>query len=84
MEKTRFKRVRLLLKLILFFQIYYHIKIEAEAAEHYLIAKSFDGIETGDSGETGSSDQKFEKEIGDDVFERLKRPYRLLPLKMFR
>ncbi len=81
MGKKCFKR--LLLKLILVFQIYYYLEFEAEARETQFIPKSFDGIKANDGDVSGSNDKIFEKEIGgDNVFERQKRPYRLLPLKM--
>jgi len=61
MGKTRFKIGRLFLKLLLFFLVYSHHKIEAEAKEDLTIIKSFDGIEPDDGRGPGSSDQIFEK-----------------------
>jgi len=68
---------------MLVFQIYYHLEFEAEATENHFIPNSFDGIKADDGYVSGSNEKIFEKEIGgDDVFQRQKRPYRLLPLKM--
>ena len=83
MGKTRFKSVRLFLKLLLFFQIYCHQKFEAEAQENPTNIQSFDGIKVDDGDRTGSKGQIFEKETENDVFKRQKRPARLLPLRMF-
>ena len=83
MGKTRFKSVKLFLKLLLFVQIYSHHKFEAEAQENSTIIQSFDGIKADDGSETGLNDQIFEKETENDVFKRQKRPARLLPLRMF-
>ena len=80
--KTRFKNVRLFLKLLLFCQIYAHHKFEADAKENPFIFESFDGIKADNVGGIGSNDQISETEIEDDVMEREKRLARLLPLKM--
>jgi len=82
MGKTRFKTARLFLKLLLFFQIYFNHKFEAEAKENPTTIKTFDRIKTDGGSGTGSNEKIFEKEIKDDVFERQKRPDRLLPLRM--
>jgi len=75
MGKIRFKSVRLFLKLLIFLQIYSHLKFKAEARENSFILKDNDG-------ETGSKDGIFENEIEGKLFKRQKRPARLLPLKM--
>ena len=84
MGKTRFKSVRLLLKLMLFLQIYFHLEFEVEATETHLIPESFDGIKADNRDGSGSNNQIFEEEVRADVFERQKRPVRLLPVKMIR
>jgi len=51
--------------------------------ENPTIIKSFDGMKADGSGGTGSKNKMFEKEIKDDVFDRQKRPARLLPPRIF-
>lgn len=83
MGKTRFKYIRLFLKLLLFFQIYSHQQFEAEANETPFNPKSFDGSKANDDVGTESNDKSCEKEIVDDVLEIQKRPARLLPFNFF-
>ena len=74
MGNIRFKSFRLFLKLLLFLQIYSHLKFKAEARENSFILKDNDGG-------TGLKDEIF-NEMEGKLFERQKRPARLLPLKM--
>lgn len=83
MGKTRFKCIRLFLKLLLFFQIYSHHQLKAEANETSFNLKSSDGNKASVGGGTVSNEKSYEKEIEDDVLERQKRPARLLPFKFF-
>ena len=78
MGKRRFKTIKLLLKLILLFQIYSHHKFEVEAV-HNFVPKSCDECD----GTSGLNNQIFENKAMDSVLDRPKRPARLLPLRMF-
>ena len=77
MGKGSFKTIKLLLKLMLLFQIYPHHKFEVEAAQNY-IPKSCD---EGD-GTVGLNNQISENEAVNNLLDRPKRPARLLPLRM--
>jgi len=77
MGKGRFKTIKLLLKLILLFQIYSHHKFEVEA-DINSIPKSCDECD----GSSGLINQISEKKAVDNVLDRPKRPARLLPLSM--
>jgi len=77
MGKGRFKTIKLLLKLILIFQIYSYHKFEVEATKNY-IPKSCDKCD----GSAGLNKQISEKKAVDNVLDRSKRPARLLPLRM--
>jgi len=72
MGKERFKTIKLFLKLMLLFQIYSHHTFPAEAMPNS-IPKSCDEYEVAD--ETGTKTE-------DIVFDRPKKPARLLPLRM--
>jgi len=79
MGKRRFKTktIKLLLKLMLLFQIYSHHTFEVEAAQKsiYNICDQCDGTE-------GLNNQISEHKAMDSVLDRPKRPARLLPLRM--
>ena len=77
MGKGRFKTIKLLLKLILLFQIYSHHKFEVEATKNS-IPKSCDKCD----GSSGLINQISENKAVDNVLDRPKRPARLLPLRM--
>ena len=78
MGKRRFKTIKLLLKLMLLFQIYSHLKFEVEADQNS-IPKSCDECE----GVEGLNNPIFEGKADEDaVLDRSKRPARLLPLRM--
>ncbi len=74
MRKQRFKTLNLFLKLMLLFQIYSHHQFEAEATEN---AKNCDECEG-----TGLNNPISKNETLNSVFDRPKRPARLLPLRM--
>lgn len=82
MRETRFKSLRLFLKLLLFFQIYSHHKFGAEAKENSIILKKINAIKVHDGGGIGSNGKIFKKEIEEDFSEREKRPARLLPFNI--
>ena len=82
MRKQRFKTAKLFLKLLLLFQIYSHHCFKAETTERSF-SESVDKVKVGE--ETVLNDQISYKETGLSVsHERLKRPARLLPLKILR
>ncbi len=80
MGKHRFQTIRLLLKLILLFQIYSYHCFKAEATENNCPASFNDG-EVGE--EIDLNDQNYDKNTTFTVTQRPKRPARLLPLKLF-
>jgi len=78
MGKGHFKTIKLLLKLILLFQIYSHHKFEVEATKNYIPIRSCDKS----NRSAGLNNRIFEKKAVDNVLDRPKRPARLLPLRM--
>jgi len=79
MGKRRFKTIKLLLKLMLLFQIYSHHKFEVEATQNSIHNSSEEC-----DGTVGLNNQIFEHKAMDSVLDRPnKRPARLLPLRMF-
>ena len=78
MGKGRFKTIKLLLKLMLLFQIYSHHKFEVEATQNSVhnSSEECDGTE-------GLNNQIFEHKAMNSVLDLPKRPARLLPLRMF-
>ena len=76
MGKQRYKIIKISFKLMLLFQIYSHHKYTVEATTNPF-PNSCDEYKVGG---TCTNNQISEKETGDDVLDRPKRPYRLLPL----
>jgi len=81
MGKQRFKTISLFLKLMLLFQIYSHHCFKAKATENNVTKSSEEG-KVGE--ETCFDDQLSDKDIGLNAAERIKRPARLIPLKILR
>ena len=81
MGRQRFlKTIRLLIKLMLLFQIYFYHCFKAKATENNF-PESFDKDKMNE--ETGLNAQICDNDIGlSHVGERPKRPARLIPLKM--
>jgi len=80
MERQRFNKIRLFLRLMLLFQIYSHHCFKAEATENHF-PETFDERKIAEK--TVLNDQIFEDDTGSSVIsERGKRPARLLPLKI--
>ena len=80
--RKRFKIIRLLLKLTLFFQIYSYHGFKAEATKNNFPESVYQDT-VGE--ETVLNDQISDKNTGlSVVVERQKRPVRLIPLKILR
>lgn len=78
MRKHRFKTIRLFLKLMLLFKIYFYHCSKAEASENYFPVS----LNEGNFGEKSDFNHQIpHKDTGFSVAEQSKRPARLLPWK---